>query len=90
MVVQYPTLERVDTVTFDEEHYAFEVEKVVRETDAALLVRVDGSDPALEDIGEYEVWVPKSQILDDSEVWQKGDSGELQVTMWIAKQKGWL
>jgi hypothetical protein len=74
----------------DDSYYAFEVEEAVHETDGALLVRVASHDPALADIGEDEVWIPKSQILDDSEVWQEGDSGELQVTMWIAKQKGWI
>lgn len=49
-------------------------------TQKALLVEVDGD----------EVWVPQSQITDDSEVWKEGDTGTLVVTEWIAEQKGWL
>lgn len=45
----------------------------------ALLVVVD----------DQEVWVPKSQIEDESEVYRKGHEGTLVVTDWFAKQKGW-
>lgn len=34
------------------------------------------------------VWIPKSQIHDDSEVWKKGQTGALVITRWIAEQKG--
>jgi len=34
------------------------------------------------------VWIPKSQIHDDSEVWKKGQVGKLVITEWIAEQKG--
>jgi hypothetical protein len=33
-------------------------------------------------------WIPQSQIHDDSEVWQAGNSGQLVLTRWIAEQKG--
>lgn len=33
-------------------------------------------------------WVPKSQITDDSEVWEKGQTGTLVVTQWWAKKAG--
>jgi hypothetical protein len=49
-----------------------------KETDKALLVEIDGD----------EHWIPKSQIDDDSEVYQEGDEGELVVSLWIAEQKG--
>lgn len=52
--------------------------KCIRETSAAILV----------EIGEEEVWIPKSQIDDDSEVYKDGDEGTLVITAWIAKQKG--
>ena len=55
-----------------------------RETDKALLVTFD-----TEYEGETETWVPQSQIHDDSEVWQTGDSGALVVTPWFARQRGW-
>lgn len=44
----------------------------------ALLVAVDGK----------EVWIPQSQIDDDSEVFEVGNRGELVVSQWIAEQKG--
>lgn len=55
--------------------------KAVRETDKALLV-------AVEDLGE-EIWVPKSQIHDDSEVYADGHEGDLVVSAWYAASKGW-
>lgn len=63
---------RNDTVTFEKC-------KVLRETNAALLVRMDDGS---------EVWFPKSQIHDDSEVYKAGTDGKLVVTAWIAEQKG--
>lgn len=53
--------------------------EVIRETDKALMVR-------LRDFKDKEVWVPKSQIHADSEVWKSGDSGVLVVSRWL-KQK---
>ena len=50
-----------------------------RATQKALCVRVDGN----------EVWVPQSQIDDESEVYKEGDKGTLVVSRWIAEQKGW-
>jgi hypothetical protein len=50
----------------------------VAETDAALLVDVDGE----------ETWFPKSHISEESEVQHEGDAGTLIVTRWIAEQKG--
>jgi hypothetical protein len=49
----------------------------VRETDAALLCIVDGE----------EHWIPKSQVHDDSAVFEAGHEGTLVVTQWIAEQK---
>ncbi len=54
--------------------------KCKKETDKALLCTVDDED----------VWVPKSQVHADSEVYQEGDEGDLVVSEWIARQKGWL
>lgn len=48
------------------------------ETDGALLVVADGE----------EVWIPKSQIDDDSEVYAKGTSGTLIIPRWLAREKG--
>lgn len=49
-----------------------------RETDKAILVEIEGE----------EFWIPKSQIDDDSEVYEKNQHGELVVSAWLAKQKG--
>jgi len=54
--------------------------KCKKETDKALLCTVDDED----------VWVPKSQVHDDSEVYQEGDEGLLVVSEWLARQKGWV
>lgn len=52
--------------------------KVIKATDKALLVKIEGE----------EVWIPQSQIDDDSEVYRAGDEGCLVVSQWIADQKG--
>ena len=50
---------------------------VLRETEKAILCEIAGA----------EVWIPLSQVDDDSEVWQEGDEGTLTITRWIAEQK---
>lgn len=55
-----------------------DVEKVVKRTDRALLLRIDGE----------EHWVPLSQISDEGD-YDEGDEGcTISVTEWIADQKG--
>lgn len=54
--------------------------RAIRETEKALYVYSP-------EIGFW--WVPKSQITVDSEVNEPGDHGELCITEWLAKQKGW-
>lgn len=49
------------------------------ETAAAILCVIDGKD----------VWVPKSQVDDDSDVWEKGGEGKLVVTQWWAEKAGY-
>jgi hypothetical protein len=51
---------------------------VLSETAKAILVDVEGE----------EVWIPKSMIHDDSEVFRQGHTGTLIVSRWIAEQKG--
>lgn len=53
--------------------------EAIRETEKALLV--------LRETGD-EVWIPKSVIHDDSEVYQEGDDGKLVVAEWFAEQEG--
>jgi len=33
-------------------------------------------------------WIPKSQIVEDSEVQEEGDRGTLVITEWLAIKKG--
>lgn len=56
------------------------IENVValRASEKALLCEVDGK----------QVWIPQSQILDDSEVWKAADEGQLVIPMWLAEEKG--
>ena len=35
-----------------------------------------------------EVFIPKSQITDDSEVWESGQEGELEIPEWLAMDRG--
>ena len=51
---------------------------VLAETTKALLVDIDGE----------EHWIPTSQIDDDSEVYKKGQEGQLVISDWIAGEKG--
>lgn len=59
---------------------------ILRATDKALLVEA-------EDLDE-EVWVPRSVVHDDSEVWDYDDEdargpGDLVVKEWWAEKQGW-
>jgi len=50
-------------------------------TDKALLIVYEG----------HEVWIPVSQINDDSEVWGSehvGQEGRLVIPYWLAEEKG--
>lgn len=51
---------------------------VVGQTDAAILVQYEGE----------EVWIPKSQILSDSQVEFVGDRGILAIPRWLADDRG--
>lgn len=54
--------------------------KCIAETARAIRVRFeDGT----------EVWCPKSQIDDDSEVFEDGGEGTFIVSDWIAEKEGW-
>lgn len=56
----------------------FEDCEVLAESDVAILVAVSGR----------KEWIPKSQISDDSSVYEMGTSGCLIITQWLAEQKG--
>jgi len=50
----------------------------LKETAAAILVDISG----------HSYWIPKSQISDDSEVYQIGTEGELIVSSWFCEKEG--
>lgn len=54
-----------------------EVIDVDRETQFAIRIRTEGP----------EAWIPKSQIVADSEVQEEGDYGWLGVPLWLAEEK---
>lgn len=54
--------------------------KALKETDKGLLVEYEGE----------EIWIPKSQITEDSEVTEEGDEGILAIPEWLAEEKGML
>lgn len=56
----------------------FEDVECIAETTDSILVLVGGK----------EHWIPKNQINDDSEVYEKGGEGTLIVTQWIAEKEG--
>jgi hypothetical protein len=64
----------------------FEIDDAVaiKETDSAILVEAD--------LFDEEQWIPKSQIHDDSEVFDAGDNsdGTLVVKEWFARKKEWI
>lgn len=57
--------------------------EVVHETDKALFVLA----PDLDD--KEPVWIPQSQVTEDSEIWKLGQSGKLVITTWFAERQGW-
>jgi len=51
---------------------------ILHTTDLALLCRIEGEN----------VWIPFSQLIrEENEIWEKGDTGTLVITQWIAEQK---
>ena len=62
--------------------YAIEEAEIKHSTDKAILVDA----PVL----DKPVWIPQSQVSDDSEIWKKGEKGTLLVSEWFAEKQGWL
>ena len=60
----------------------FEDARCKAETPKAILVKIDTRD------GKKEVWVPKSQVHDDSEIAGRDDEGTLAITEWFAEKEG--
>lgn len=61
--------------------FRIENARCIRETERAILVEAD-------DLGEA-IWVPKSQVHMESEVWKNDTDGVLIVSDWFAEQRGW-
>jgi hypothetical protein len=61
-----------------------EVEDAVAsiETPDALLVSAP--------VFDQSQWIPKSQIDDSSDIHAEDDAGVLVVTMWLARERGWV
>ncbi len=67
---------------FYSEDEVFQVEAACRkETERAILVEVYGN-------VTNQMWVPKSVIHDDSEVYKAGTDGQLIVKLWWAEKEG--
>jgi len=70
--------------------YYIEVEEVIRETDAALLVLLGETEHAVRAVEDAdEVWIPKKAIDEESEVKGAGDCGTLVVGSWLEKARDW-
>ena len=54
--------------------------KCVKETAKAIRVELD-------DLGD-KIWIPQSQVHENSEVWKDGQEGEVIVSDWFAKKEG--
>jgi hypothetical protein len=61
------------------EPFRIENTKCIRETDKAILVENDS-------LPNSELWIPKSCVHDDSEVYKRGDEGTLVVFEWFARK----
>ncbi len=55
-----------------------DVEKILRETDKAFLLLVDGE----------EIWIPKGQIANPDDYSEGDINCTVSITEWIANQKG--
>ncbi len=68
---------------FESDPHSMGQATVVNETNKAILVR-------LEDLGDEPIWIPKSVIHADSEVWDgECQPGELVVKEWWADKNGY-
>lgn len=62
--------------------YSIDDADCIHETPKAILVEAPDFDEA--------VWVPQSQVDDESEVYKRGTTGTLIVSDWFAEQQGWI
>lgn len=64
-----------------DETFKIEKAKCIQERPKAILVEAP--------IWPQAMWIPQSQVHDNSEVWKEGDTGRLVVSLWFAEQRGW-
>lgn len=62
----------------DPEYVSVEVDRVLVETDRAILCLIEGE----------KFWIPTSEIRDDSVVKREGDFGDLIIPEWLADDRG--
>jgi hypothetical protein len=65
----------------------FTIDDCYCEAETGIALLVDG---ASDEFAMGSVWIPKSQVHDDSEVYMKDTEGLLVVSRWFAEKKGWL
>ena len=61
-------------------------DRVVRSDDVLIIAETEKA-ICCEGIVDYPVWIPKSQVHDDSEIWRKDDEGTLTITRWWAEEE---
>lgn len=68
----------MEVIEYDPKNVSISGVECIREGTSAILVYVEGE----------EHWIPRSQMLPESEVWGRGDIGVLVCSKWIAKERG--
>lgn len=63
---------------------SFEGAEATKYSDSAIYVVAD----RIPDDGGGGSWFPRSQIHDDSEVFEAGDEGTFTITEWLAEERG--
>lgn len=65
---------------YDAENVVVGPVECIRETNNALLIYAS--------TGEH--WIPRSQLHHDSDVYKRGHTGNITVSKWIAKERGFI
>ncbi len=75
-------------MTRDHDQVVLDNVVAINATAKALLCRIPITDGPPRHDPFRDVWVPQSQITDDSEVYATGDEGQLVVKLWWAEREG--
>lgn len=62
----------------DDDTYVMGEGKCTQDTEKALLIVID----------DKKLWIPKSVVHDDSEVYRTGQEGKVVVKLWWAEKNG--